>query len=383
MRNLFGVFRTTRSFALLALVLLMLVGCASVRPADPTLVSRLGELLLVGFQGTTVEANPEVRRLLCDLKVGGVILFERDMATGAPRNIENPEQLARLTRDLQALARRCAGQPLLIAADSEGGAVMRLSPRVGYSPTYSAQELGALGDLAVTELEARRIGRMLKEAGINWNLAPVVDLALNPVNPVIVKHGRAFSADPERVTAHARAYLHGMRDAGILTTLKHFPGHGSSREDSHLGFVDVTDTATLELELRPYRELMAEGLVDSVMIAHVVNRNLDPDHPATLSRQTIRGLLRRTLGFQGVVVSDDLRMGAIANYFGVEDAAVRALNAGVDVLLISESRGGDDGGMADRVLGALRNALAEGKLSPARVEAALARLDRFRARLGP
>lgn len=370
----------TRSLLFLILSLLA-VGCATVRPLDPSLENRLGELLLVGFRGTDVEGNAEVSHLLCELKVGGVILFERESASQAPRNITSPEQLARLTRELQALARRCSGRPLLIAADSEGGAVMRLGPRVGYSPTFSPRELGELGDLAVTELEARRIGGMLREAGVNWNLAPVVDLALNPMNPVIVKHGRAFSADPDEVTAHARAYLLGMRAAGLLTVLKHFPGHGSSREDSHRGFVDTTETAAPELELHPYRRLIAEGLVDSVMTAHVFNRNLDPEYPATLSRATIGGLLRRELGFQGVVVSDDLLMGAITNDFGVEEAALLALRAGVDMLLISQTHPGESSDAADRVLAAITRALAAGTLSPSLIGTVLARIDRFRARL--
>ncbi len=362
------------------LAFLLAVGCASLRPLEPSLTSRLGELLLVGFRGTEVKGNEDVRHLVCDLKVGGVILYERNTATNAPRNITSPEQLARLTRDLQALAHQCAGRLLLIATDSEGGAVMRLSPRVGYSPTFSPQEMGELGDLALTELEARRIGRMLREAGINWNLAPVVDLALNPLNPVIARHGRAFADDPEIVIAQARAFLRGMRAAGLLTTLKHFPGHGSSREDSHLGFVDVTKTADLALELRPYRELIADRLVDSVMTAHVFNRNLDPDYPATLSRATINGLLREELGFQDVVVSDDLLMGAIANHFGIEKAAVLALSAGVDMLLISDTPPRDNPGPADRVLAALRGALAEGALLASRVEHALARIERLRSR---
>ncbi len=367
---------------LLLLALPVLVfGCASLHPVDPSLSDRLGELLLVGFRGTEVEGNEDVRHLLCDLKVGGVILFDRDTAGNGPRNITSSEQLGRLTRDLQALARECAGRSLLIAADGEGGAVMRLSPRVGYSPTLSPKEMGELGDLAVTELESRRIGVMLREAGINWNLAPVVDLALNPLNPVIVRHSRAFAADPEQVTAHARAYLRGMRAGGLLTALKHFPGHGSSREDSHLGFVDVTETANLALELRPYRDLIADGLVDSVMTAHVFNRNLDPDYPATLSRATINGLLREELGFQGVVVSDDLLMGAIANHFGIEEAAVLALSAGVDMLLISDTRPEENPGAADRVLAGIRSALTKGKLLTSRVEAPLARIHRFHARL--
>ncbi len=354
---------------------LLTLGCATVHPVDPKLADRLGDLFLVGFPGTQVEGNETVRHLVCDLKVGGVILFERP-------NIASPDQLARLTGDLQALARGCAGRPLFIAVDSEGGAVMRLSPRVGYTPTFSAQELGEQGDLAMTELEARRIARMLREAGINWNLAPVVDLALNPLNPVIVRHGRAFSTDPEIVVVQARAFLEGMKTGGILTTLKHFPGHGSSREDSHLGFVDVSETANPDLELRPYRELIAEGLVDSVMTAHVFNRRIDPCYPATLSRPTIQRLLRETLRFDGLVVTDDLLMGAIAKEFGLEEAGVLALQAGADMLLISSPRLPDGAGAPDRILVALKRAISEGTLSTSAVEVALQRIDRFRTHLG-
>ena len=374
--------RAARSLPVLALVILFVLGCASVRPVDPSLVDRLGELLLVGFRGTEVEGNDELRHLLCDLKVGGVIIFERDIATQLPRNIASLEQLVRLTRDLQALARRCAGRPLLIAVDAEGGTVMRLSPRAGFSPTLGHGELGELGDLALTELEARRIGTMLREAGIAWNLAPVVDIALNPFNTVVGEAGRAFSGDAERVTAHARVYLRGMRAAGILTTLKHFPGHGSSWADSHLGFVDVTGTAIPALELRPYRELIAEGLADSVMTAHVFNRDLDADAPATLSRRTINYLLRGALGFGGVVVSDDLLMGAIRDHYGLEQAAVLALRAGVDVLLIANNTRGRETTGADRARAAILEALAKGTLQTSAVESALARIQRLHARVG-
>lgn len=370
-----------RRLRILALPLLLL-GCATVRPVDPSLVDRLGDLLLVGFGGTEVQGNDELRHLLCDLKVGGVILFERDTATELPRNVASLEQVTRLSRDLQTLARRCAGRPLLIAVDAEGGTVMRLSPRAGFSPTLGHGELGELDDLALTELEARRIGSMLREAGINWNLAPVVDIALNPFNTVVGEAGRAFSADAERVTTHARVYLRGMRAAGLLTTLKHFPGHGSSWADSHLGFVDVTDTAIPALELRPYRELIAEGLVESVMPAHVFNRHLDPDSPATLSRRTITYLLRGALGFEGVVVSDDLLMRAIRDHYGLEQAAVLALRAGVDVLLISDNTPVRETTGADRALAAILEALAKGTLQTSAVESALARIQRLRARLG-
>jgi beta-N-acetylhexosaminidase len=310
------------------LALVVLPACRTLAPPDPARLSRvlprLGDLLLVGFHGTTGEPDGELDRLLCGSRVGGVLLFGR--------NVVEPGQIGRLARWAAERARACAGRALLIATDAEGGRVMRLGAGAGYTPTLSHQQLGDANDLALTELEARRIGGRLRDAGIAWDLAPVVDVGYNPANPVIVGAGRSFGADPGRVIAHARAYVAGMRAAGILTTLKHFPGHGSSFTDSHLGFVDVTGTARPALELAPYRALMTEGAVDSVMTAHVFNRRLDRSHPATLSRSTIAGLLRGELGWTGVVVSDDLRMGAIEQHYGLDEAAVLALNAGVDLL---------------------------------------------------
>jgi beta-N-acetylhexosaminidase len=341
----------------------------------------VADLLLVGFRGTQVEGNDELRRLVCDVKVGGVILFERDVATGQPRNIVSPEQVRQLTTDLQALAGRCAGRPLFIAADAEGGQVMRLSTRLGYLPTLSARELGETGDVTLTELEARRIGRMLRDAGINWNLAPVVDVAVNPLNPAVVAPGRTFSADPQQVVAHARAFIFGMHDQGILTTLKHFPGHGSSLRDSHAGFTDVTDTADLSVELAPYRALIKEGLADSVMTAHVFNRGLDPWDPATLSRFTVQRLLRRRFGYKGVVVSDDLLMGAIIQHYGLEEAAAKALNAGVDVLLISGNTPRGEPRAPERVIAAINRAVSMGLLSKRRVADALKHVHALGARI--
>jgi beta-N-acetylhexosaminidase len=187
---------------LAALLLIVIVeGCAAtaaIESAPPKPPLPVADLLLVGFRGSEVEGNEEIRTLVCDLKVGGLILFERDAATGQSRNLVSAEQVKRLTADLQALALQCAGRPLLIAADNEGGLVMRLSTRLGYLATPAPQELGDQGDVAQTELEARRMGATLREAGINWNLAPVVDVAVNPFNPAVVTLGRTFSSDPKR-----------------------------------------------------------------------------------------------------------------------------------------------------------------------------------------
>jgi beta-N-acetylhexosaminidase len=369
--------RLARSARLVVvLVVVLAAGCRSVAAERiGTLNPRLGELLLVGFHGTTLKDNAQLHRLLCETRVAGVILFGR--------NIVSAEQTAQLTRELTARARECTGRALLVAVDAEGGRVMRLGPASGWTPTPSHEDLGQAGDLAQTELEARRIGGMLREAGINWNLAPVVDVGYNPANPVIVGVGRSFGANPRLVAAQARAYIAGMHAAGVLTAIKHFPGHGSSVDDSHAGFVDVTDTARPDVELVPYRLLLAEGLVDAVMTAHVYNRHLDPWVPATLSRPTIDGMLRQELGWRGVVVSDDMRMGAIERHYGAGDAAVRTLRAGVDLVLIADDRlPGDRSACAD-VLKAIRRAVRRGRLAADRVDQALARIAALRSRLTP
>jgi beta-N-acetylhexosaminidase len=358
----------------LALTLLLaasLPALSAPRPSRPAPLD-LGALLLVGFSGIELGGNHELHDLLCSARVGGIILFAR--------NIVDAGQVARLTRDARAASRACTGRPVVVAADAEGGQVMRLGPNAGYTPTLSHRDLGDSNDLVETELEARRIGRMLSEAGIDWNLAPVVDVGYNPANPVIVGNARSFGAGPGQVTSHARAYIRGMHAEGILTALKHFPGHGSSFTDSHLGFVDVTDTANREVELAPYRTLIADGLADSVMTAHVFNRQLDPRYPATLSPATINGLLRRALRFTGPVVSDDLRMGAIEKQWGMAEASVLALRAGVDVLLIAEDRLPGGRSAAQTALEALRAALAHQQLDRRQVAAAIQRVESLRAR---
>jgi len=365
----------TRLIAAALLCAIAVAGCRTVVAPDAArveLAPELGRLLLVGFHGT--DADGDLEALLCRARVGGILLFAR--------NIVDPAQIARLTARARAHAAACGEARLLVAVDAEGGRVMRLGPAAGYSPTLSAQELGAGNDLALTELEALRIGTRLRHAGIDWNLAPVVDVGYNPANSVIVGNGRAFSADPERVTAFAAAWIRGMHAAGVLTALKHFPGHGSSFGDSHHGFVDVTDTADPAVELVPYRALIAAGLVDSIMTAHVFNRRLDRRHPATLSPATIGGVLREQLGFQGVVVSDDLRMGAIEQRYGLDDAAPLALLAGVDMLLIADDRLPDGRSATTVTLAALRHALATGHLPLDRVAQSLARIRALGARTG-
>jgi beta-N-acetylhexosaminidase len=355
---------------------LLLAGCATLRPLDPAALARLepllGQLLLVGFHGTDGQDTPAIEQLVCEIHAGGLLLFGR--------NVVDAAQVRQLTAAIRARAAACGAGPPLVAMDAEGGRVMRLAPRAGYVVTPSARELAESHDLALTELEARRIGRMLRDAGVTWDLAPVVDVGYNPANPVIVGSGRSYGANPLAVTAHARAFIRGLHAEGILTALKHFPGHGSSFADSHEGFVDVTETADRDIELLPYRLLFRERMPDAVMTAHVFNRHLDRRYPATLSQATITGLLRHDLGWTGAVVSDDLRMGAIEQHWGLGEAAVLALEAGVDILLIADDRLPDGRSAAVVARTAIYAALAEGRLSPWRVMEALTRIEALKRR---
>src|SRR5262245_10760582 len=223
--------RRRRGNTALAIVVLALAACQTLGPSHTgrlrALEPSLGQLLLVGFTGTAGDGQAEPERLICDVRVGGILIFGRNVVT--------PGQLARLTAWMSTRAQACTGGTLLVAVDAEGGRVMRLSPRAGFPPSPSHQELGTADDLGFTEQEARRMGAMLREAGINWNLAPVVDVAINPTNPVIVGTGRSFGADPERVAAQARAFIRGMHAEGLLTSDKNFPGHGSHDTVCRLG----------------------------------------------------------------------------------------------------------------------------------------------------
>src|SRR5439155_17814198 len=254
--------------------------------AGPSLRERIGQMLLVGFRGLTADQAPEIIADIRDRNLGGVLLFDTDQPThSAVRNIRDPAQLKALVAALKALA----STPLLVAVDEEGGHVARLDQRHGFPPTYSAAQLGARNDATFTRQQGQRIAETLRSVGVNLNLAPVVDLNVNPTNPIIGSLGRSLSADPAVVPAQAGAFIAGHRAAGVKTTLKHFPGHGSSTGDTHLGVVDVTATWS-RTELLPFANLIRQRLPDAVLTAHVFNAKLDPTHPATLSKPIVTGI---------------------------------------------------------------------------------------------
>jgi beta-N-acetylhexosaminidase len=350
-------------------------------PVEVALEAKIGQMLLVGFRGTTAQTATSVLDDIRNRSLGGVVLFSRDQPSGAPvRNIVSPKQLAALTAALQSAAGESdVTLPLIVAVDEEGGEVARLDPSHGFPDTESAEALGERNDADYTREAAHRIATTLRDAGVNLNLAPVVDLNVNPDNPIIGALGRSFGADPDLVVRQARAFVRGHRQVGVPTTLKHFPGHGTSTSDSHLGVVDVTNTWSAA-ELQPYQWLIPEGMADSILTAHVFNARLDPEYPATLSNATIDGLLRGELGYDGVVISDDMQMGAIRQAYGYVDAVRLALHAGVDMLTIANQQL-FEAQIVERTIEIVLGLVADGQLSEARIDRSWRRIGALKARL--
>ena len=360
----------------LALALLLTALPAPARAA-PSLDEMAGQMLMVGFMGMTVEEADAIARDVAAGRVGGVVLFDVDMTTPArgPKNIESPEQVRALTSGLQALA----PTPLFIAVDQEGGRVMRLKPDYGFPDAPSQREMAEQGP-PNTRREAEKIGRTLADVGVNLDLAPVVDVNLNPKSPAIGALGRAFSTCPYTTSKNAVAYVQGLHAAGAVPCREHFPGHGSARADSHKGLTDVTDT-WMELELIPYEKLLARGLVDMVMSAHVYNAHLDPEHPASLSRAVITGLLREQLGYDGVVATDDLQMRAITDHYSFEQTVRLAVTAGADILLFGNNLAYDPD-IPAKAVATIRGMVDDGSVDAARIRRSYERIMALKARLG-
>ena len=282
----------------------------------------IGQKLCIGFDGPVI--TPEFRELVRTYKIGNVILFRR--------NVISPDQLRCLTRDLKELILTETGIPAIIAIDEECGKLSRLD-HIGLQ-TPDAMDIGSSGDPGKAFEIAAAIGAELKDFGINMNLAPVLDVNSNPKNPVIGV--RSFGTDPGTVSDFGAAYMFGLRSQGILACGKHFPGHGDTDTDSHIGLPVVSKTReeTEKMELIPFRRAIAEG-IGAIMSAHVVFPALDPERiPSTLSRPVITGLLRQEMKFSGVIISDCMEMDAVRALYGTPVSVLKGMQAGIDIALI-------------------------------------------------
>ncbi len=320
----------------------------------------IGQLVIAGFAGHSVPG--ELRSLAREFDLGGVILFAR--------NVAEPPQVAGLAREASALA---SDLPLWIGVDQEGGRVARLrAPFTEWPPMIT---LGRSGSEALADRFARALAAELRAVGVNLNFAPVLDVHTNPANPVI--GDRALADRAEVVAVLARVVIRTFQANGLAACGKHFPGHGDTSVDSHhdLPIVEHPIERLREVELVPFKAAV-EADVMSIMTAHVLVPALDEDRPATLSPRILEGTLRQELGFTGLIVSDDLEMQAMAQRHALDRAAVAAIGAGCDCVLLC----GADQEKQARALEALVHAVESGELPVTRVEDAMARQRRAKAR---
>ncbi|GAB5409495.1 MAG: glycoside hydrolase family 3 protein [Balneolaceae bacterium] len=364
-------------FLSLLVITIVFLSCSS-KPAEEVKETaftdrELGQLLVLGFRGTELNPESDIVKDIKELNIGGFFLFDYDIESKSfGRNIISDDQLLKLSSSLVAYS----SNPPFIAIDQEGGQISRLKENIGFPKTVSAQYLGSIDNEDSTRHYARNIAQEFMVVGVNTNFAPVVDINTNPNNPVIGKYERSYSPNPSKVAEHAGYVIDEFDKEGILSVLKHFPGQGSSNSDPSLGVTDVTDSWTSD-ELIPYKTLFMEKTINAVMTAHIFNANLDPDWPATLSPKTINGLLRDSLGFDGVVFSGDLQMEAIRAEYGLEITIEQSLNAGVDVLVFGNNLLYEED-IARKAIDTIQKLIAEEKVSEETIQIALERIAKLK-----
>lgn len=327
-----------------------------------TMQKKVGRLLIAGFKGITM--SDEIKHLIHAYHIGGVILFGR--------NIGTPLEVLELTKSLQREAKKAGYKfPLLICIDQENGAVRRLGEGTTIVP--GAMLIGATHEPKHARKAGNLTGKELKALGINWNLAPVVDINNNPRNPVIGV--RSFGEDTHDVAEMARNSMLGMQEAGVMTTLKHFPGHGDTSVDSHLDLPVIGhDLKRLhEVELVPFKECIAAG-ADAIMSAHVYFPALEKEAntPATLSYSVITGLLREELGFDGVITTDCMEMDAIAKGIGTVNGCMKAVEAGVDLVMVSHIHP-----LQEQAILKIVDAVEKGTIIQQQIEQSITRIERM------
>ena len=337
----------------------------------------IGQMIMIGFRGFDIaDLSNTITEQITQGHVGGIVLFDYDVVNKeAVRNIKSPTQVQKLNYDLQNLSPR----KLFIAIDQEGGKVNRLKTKYGFPAGVSNKYLGELDNLDSTKYYAEKNAATLSDLGFNVNFAPAVDLEINPENPVIGKIERSYSKDADIVIKHSQEWISAHSAKGILSTLKHFPGHGSSHTDSHYGVTDITKYWQTE-ELRPFEELVSTDYLVAVMTAHVVNQNLDKEFPATLSPTIINGVLRENLNYDGIVFSDDLQMKAVNAMFDFETIIYQAVTAGVDVLVTGNNLDYDEQ-FAEKTISTILTMIEDGKISKDRIQQSYDRIMKVKNQL--
>ncbi len=332
---------------------------------------KIGQMLLIGIP--KAEVDPLVLEEVRAGKAGSIILFEKNI----PKGTASFTALKKIIWTYQ----QAAPTKLLVAIDQEGGKVNRLKDKYGFARSITAQDMGKSANLDSVRFYSESTAATLTGLGFNVNFAPVVDLGVNKDNTVIYKAGRSFSANPDTVALMAEEFIKPHRRLGVITVLKHFPGHGSSMADTHFGVADVTKTWT-SAELIPYQRLISAHQADAVMSAHIVNKQLDPSGlPGTLSKRILDSLLRKQMNYDGVIFSDDMQMQAIAKQYGLEEAIRLSVNAGIDILCFSNNIQDSENRTVNKVHTIIRTMVEKGQISRERIDKSYHRIKDLKARL--
>lgn len=336
---------------------------------DLSLEQKIAQMIVLGFSGPAIEKHPSILHEVKELGIGGLIIFDRDMVGNRPvNNVQDPHQL----KGLIAEAQKHAKIPLFITIDQEGGRVARLRLDKGFMEFPSHKKLGEINDVDYTYQTTLAHAKMLKWLGVNVNYGPVVDIAINLENPIVNGKERSFGETVDQVNAHALAFSKAMLEEGILNCPKHFPGHGSSTTDSHLGMTDITDTWS-EKELEPYRYLIGNDACAMIMIGHLMLKQYDEKLPSSLSKPMLDKLLKEKLGYNGLVTTDDLQMRALSDHYNLKEILVMAINAGSDMVifgnnLLPEYISGR------KIIDILVDAIKEGLLTEERIDQSFERI---------
>ncbi len=343
-------------------------------PKNLPLEYKIGQMLMVGIDGDVI--SEEIKNYIKVYNIGGVILFNHSTNNEKKGNLVNPKQLEKLTSDIQNISRI----KLFISIDQEGGKITRLkeADKIWNISTPSHKALGDSDNQQYIYDQAFQMALSLASYGINMNFAPVVDVNVNPDNPIIAKYDRSFSSNPNKVIRDAKMFIKGQTDAGIISVIKHFPGHGSSATDSHLGTVDVTNTYQ-DYEIKPFKTILTDpNYKGAVMSAHIFNKNIDDKLPASLSYNFITKILREEFKFDGVVFSDDLKMKAIEDNFTLEEALVDVVNSGSDVIIYSNQIGKCDNAFVKKAVNIIAKNVKEGKIPSYRIDESYLRIIKLK-----
>lgn len=327
---------------------------------EMTLDEKIGQMVLSGFNGT--DFNSELDTLINDLKVGGVILFSR--------NIEDSKQLKKLNLDIEEANKNI---PVFISIDEEGGRVNRLAKNI--KRFESAKSIGDKGDIKYAYENGKEIGKTLKEHKINMNFAPVLDIYSNSKNTVI--GDRAFGNNEKIVETMGIATMNGLKDEDVIPVIKHFPGHGDTEVDSHIGLpvVEKSIDQLYDFELVPFKKAIESG-ADAVMVSHILMKQIDDKNPATLSYNLITGILRNDMKFSNIIITDDMCMKAITNRLSVEEASIKSIKAGSDIILI-----GSDIGKTKSVIEKIKLEVETNEISEKRIDESVYRILKLKEKL--